>query len=900
MVSGTTNNYSIGNGAAGTLTINGGSSFTAGTLTAANGGTGNGTITVDGAGTTVTLNPVGNVNVIQPGNWGIGSLTVSGGAVFDATNVASCSVALRWCNSFVANGAGSVGTLTITDTGSTLSLSPSLALIVGQDAVIENVATGSVFGTPGGTSSGSLKVLSGGTLNSGASELGTNANVKPLPPGLLNVALGTETAAGNALINGSNTVWNITSATSAGLNLGEGANSTGNLTISNGGAVNLGVTSAPLTSVLNLGGDSSYAGGSGMITVNGGSLNFTSGSGDAVNVGRNQGSGTMTVDGGGTVSGFFTGVVGRDGSTGSLTINGPGSSVSLSGSSAAGGAFLDVGQVDTVALAPMLGPSTNGTLTVDNGGILTIDLDNNVGGGFQAGRNGGTGTVTVTGAGSRIVVSGDNSNTTTASGVGIGRSGTGALNILAGGNLTISNTGTGGNSGMAIGGTPGQVANGEQPGTGTVVVSGGGSQLDVQSPHGFITAGYSGTGTLDVANGGAVSAEGITVGRSSGSLGTVSVDGAASLVTLAGADAAGGSGARFQVGGSGIGNASITNGAQLLINPSAGNGGIYVGGTDTLSGGVGAMTVSGGSTALVNGTGDLLMVGGNGIGTLTITNGSGVNVAASALSTGQTFVGAAPASFAAAVPISGTITVANGSLLDAGSLLGIASNGVTDSAGTGVVIFKGGTINATKTVIGTNGVLDATGTLNGDLASNGGTVSPGAPPDKLQINGNFAQTGGNINLEIDSDGHGGFLNDKLVFENGIDFGTTGATISFHFLDDANPNTFAADGLFNLDTFFRFANADGTDEVPLSSEIPGMLDSVFVDDTYLATADNFNITSFAFDPNTGVTELVATPTPEPSAAGLLASGLLGLAGIGYVRRRRSFYPRFNGPSQSARV
>ena len=202
-----------------------------------------------------------------------------------------------------------------------------------------------------------------------------------------------------------------------------------------------------------------------------------------------------------------------------MTINGPGSSVSLSGSSAAGGAFLDVGQVDTAALAPTLGPLTNGTLTVENGGILTIDLDNNIGGGFQAGRNGGTGTVTVTGAGSQIIVTGDNSNTATAAGVGIGRSGTGALNILADGNLTINDTGTGGQAGMAIGGTPGQVANGEQPGTGTVLVSGVGSQLEVQSPHGHITAGYSGAGMLDVANGGAVSAEEITIGRNTGSFG---------------------------------------------------------------------------------------------------------------------------------------------------------------------------------------------------------------------------------------------------------------------------------------------------------------------------------------------------------------------------------------------
>ena len=297
------------------------------------------------------------------------------------------------------------------------------------------------------------------------------------------------------------------------------------------------------------------------------------------------------------------------------------------------------------------------------------------------------------------------------------------------------------------------------------------------------------------------------------------------------------------------------------------------------------MTVSGGSKVLVTGTNDLLIVGRNGTGSLTITGGSTVDVAHGLGSTGQTFVGAIPASFSSTAPLSGILTVTNGATLNAGSLLGIASDGVKDSSGTGVVVFKGGTINATNVVIGANGVFDSTGTVNGNVTNKGGTISPGAPPDKLQINGNFAQTGGKINLEVDSDGHGGFLTDKLVFENGVDFGVTGATISFHFLDDADPNAFAADGLFNLDTFFRFANADGSNEVPLSSEIPGLLDTVFVDDTYIATADSFNITLFGFDPNTGVTELVATPTPEPASAGLLTTALIGFLGLGYARRRQ---------------
>jgi T5SS/PEP-CTERM-associated repeat protein len=421
----------------------------------------------------------------------------------------------------------------------------------------------------------------------------------------------------------------------------------------------------------------------------------------------------------------------------------------------------------------------------------------------------------------------------------------GTLNVLAGGQFTIDNTGTTAGSGFTISGSPEQVTAGEQAGTGTVTVSGTGSQINLLSAYGTMTVGYSGTGTLNVLNGGAVVSEDVlAIGRSTGSTGLVSIDGTGSSFTLSGNDVGGGTGARLQVGGSGTGNMSISNGAELLINPATPNGGVYIGGTGTLTGGVGTMTVTGGSEVLVSGTNNLLVVGRNGTGSLTITGGSTVDVAHGAGSTGQTFVGAIPASFTSTARLSGSITVANGSTINAGSLLGIASNGVTSSPGTGVVLLSGGsTINATNVVIGTNGLLDSAGTVNGNISNDGGTLSPGAPPNALQINGNFAQTGGNMNLEIDSDGHGGFVTDKLVFENGVDFGTTGATISFDFLDDANPNTFAADGLFNLDTFFRFANADGTDEVPLSSEIPGMLDTVFVDDTYLATADSFNITSF---------------------------------------------------------
>ena len=80
VVSGTTDNYYIGSGGTGTLSILGGSSFTAGSLSAADGfdANANGTITIDGSGTLVTLNPQAQTNILQSGNWGVGLITISG------------------------------------------------------------------------------------------------------------------------------------------------------------------------------------------------------------------------------------------------------------------------------------------------------------------------------------------------------------------------------------------------------------------------------------------------------------------------------------------------------------------------------------------------------------------------------------------------------------------------------------------------------------------------------------------------------------------------------------------------------------------------------------------------------------------------------------------------------
>ena len=169
----------------------------------------------------------------------------------------------------------------------------------------------------------------------------------------------------------------------------------------------------------------------------------------------------------------------------------------LSGSGTNNGALFGVGWVNSPSNAGTLGPTTRGTVTVENGGQIIVDTDGNEYGGFAVGKNGGSGTVIVTGAGSAITASGNNNNTNNGGGVTIGspvparsRSSPEATSI------STKTPSTGGASGMAIGGDPYQVGQGAKPGTGTVIVSGAGSELNVQSPYGFIAAGYTGTGTL--------------------------------------------------------------------------------------------------------------------------------------------------------------------------------------------------------------------------------------------------------------------------------------------------------------------------------------------------------------------------------------------------------------------
>ena len=78
------NNFlGLGNNGVGSLLVDGGSFLSAAAIQFGNGGSGVATGLIDGAGTRVNLVGDGNTNRLEVGNWGRGSLTVSGGATLD-------------------------------------------------------------------------------------------------------------------------------------------------------------------------------------------------------------------------------------------------------------------------------------------------------------------------------------------------------------------------------------------------------------------------------------------------------------------------------------------------------------------------------------------------------------------------------------------------------------------------------------------------------------------------------------------------------------------------------------------------------------------------------------------------------------------------------------------------
>ena len=120
----------VGQGATGTLTVDGGSSLTANALSVANNG-------ADGQRdrqhhrhrlparrrpSISRVRPSGGLNPLEVGNFGNGTMTVSQGAIVNvALGNTNCST--NPCGTFIGNAAGSTARLTLTGSGTTMNLS---------------------------------------------------------------------------------------------------------------------------------------------------------------------------------------------------------------------------------------------------------------------------------------------------------------------------------------------------------------------------------------------------------------------------------------------------------------------------------------------------------------------------------------------------------------------------------------------------------------------------------------------------------------------------------------------------------------------------------------------------------------------------------------------------------
>jgi fibronectin-binding autotransporter adhesin len=509
---GSTGAVNVGNTGTGTLTVNGplavgngGTAISNGILSVGSGGT-----VTDSAAVTIALSG----SVTSNGTWnqtaGLisvagGTMTLGGGALTTTTagtgiTVSSGTFNVTGGNHTVLNltrsGAGAVnltnGSLTVTGTfangnapltvvGNVSSDSPSLVLDGGASA------SGITGVTVGNTNRGSLAVENGSTLNATTLTLGSaggpgTATVNGANSKILLTGGGTSyvgfSAVGSLVINGASTATLNTG--NGSLYAGFSAGSSGSIDV-NGGTLALGTGTLTIghngtgSLLLRNGGSitqSQFAvlgdapGGVGTALVTG--ATWSTG---AMTVGFAGGSGTLTVQSGGSINTSLASAVGYSGGTGTLNLNGGSWSAAAGlvvgdptgggGNGVVnvnpGGSFTATGS-STLTLAP------GGTVNLAGGSVTAAGIT------AQGGRLAwSSGLLSITGAGGLTL-----DNLTFGSGISLGASQalnvTGTLTVpatqpltLAGGSITTGsiagpgsiNTQTGSlqitNSGLTIG-----------------------------------------------------------------------------------------------------------------------------------------------------------------------------------------------------------------------------------------------------------------------------------------------------------------------------------------------------------------------------------------------------------------------------------------------------------------
>ena len=823
------------------LTVKGGSVFATDGLVAA-WNQGKASVTIDGLGSTLSTARSWSV-----GRWGLATMTVSGGAqVLDAAGTAGLGVS-----------AGSSGTLLITGAGTRVAARNPFSLASGQ--VSDDGANTGTMGMLGAASTATLRVLDGATLSTGRADTGAyNTN------GFLGNGLEQRSAV--IQVKGAGSLWTLTGTTDpvfnfASLVTSASAGSTTQPDISDGGKIRLtGVSS--YGSWVDLGGQ----GGSSTARISGAGsgLEWASGTAGRLNVGISGSSSFLDVSAGGYLAGLIQLTVGSGNGSGTLNLSGVDSRILLDGHTAGQG-FSGIA----------VGTGGAGRVNVSSGAQLVLARE--VAGQFGLALSVGTGSsgqgqLTVSGAGSVLrvaqasVVAGGGASEVQNPSVSIGTDGMGSVLVSIGGKLLVEGNAVsavgaqrftlvhiGGNGGSAVGGT------------GSVTVTGAGSQFGVAGSDAFMAVGRGAgsTGRLAVNAGGLVTGTVLNVGRLAAT-GVLSVDGG--QLQLSGQYTGGVQAANLSAGTQGgAGVIDLKNGAQVRITSSGSTAtGIALGGAlNQTGGGSAVMNVSGGSSVVVRGPAGLPItsVGYDGTAVLNVSGASSIDLA-----DGNLFI----ARSAAAV---GTVTLAGGSSLsvgwvEVGRARAVGSDDLLGSnAGLGTLIVNASTLTAANIVIGSRGYLGGSGTLVGNVL-NFGTFNPGNSPGTMVIGGSYtAGAGGKLVLEVAANGQGGFATDQVVFTAGTSVDLTGLNVEFHFLGATDPSAFQASGGFGIDHFLLRRDAGGA--------LTGLGAAAFQAVSFSAQADAFTFSSFAFNPQTGA-NFTLSAVPEPGALGLMPGGLVGLA------------------------
>ncbi|KQW51451.1 MULTISPECIES: PEP-CTERM sorting domain-containing protein [unclassified Roseateles] len=365
----------VGYAATGALNLSNGGRLTARQLNLGSGADTNnaGTATVHGAGTVVELGGV-DMRRLAIGSAGTGSLTVSGGALLDASIDAS-ACAGRWCGTFVGQLAGASARFTVTGAGSEARFLDRFN--IGELFVARPASEGWTGGELNGATRARVDVLAGGKLVTQSVHTGGSVTASQG---------GGERSFVDLAVDGAGSSWLVTGSPSsdAQFTLSENRDRLAHTTlvVSDGGllrvqsqpgrqaGVDLASGGTSLTTIqgagsrLEIQGDTSRfvvgntQGGTAALTVkDGGAVAQNGASWSYVNIGETHSTGLVEISSGGQVSGARQVNVGSGGA-GSLLISGAGSLLTTDRS----GSF--VGQVN-------VGQQGHGWLDVWDGGRLS-------------------------------------------------------------------------------------------------------------------------------------------------------------------------------------------------------------------------------------------------------------------------------------------------------------------------------------------------------------------------------------------------------------------------------------------------------------------------------------------------------------------------------------------------